>query len=520
MISIIYFSVDAQLWDEDMPPESPWILLAEASAALVTEYKTMLIPLGFDVRAAETEADILAQCRSQPSLLILDLGLPQKMDGLAVLEALRREGLMPRTIVMTGNASVNTAVRAMQLGARDFLIKPFSAARLLQAVKTELDRPENETMPPDLAGAMPGRHAEPDHAASTPLTPSQPRIRSGFIGTSPIMQAVYTQIEHAARSQATVFITGESGTGKEVCARAIHDLSSRAGKPFIPINCAAIPRDLMESELFGHVKGAFTGAVSDRDGAATLANGGTLFLDEIAEMTLAMQTKLLRFLQDLAFMKVGGSKLERTDIRIVCATNRDPLMEIRNANFREDLFYRLYVVPIHMPPLRDRGDDITDIALGLLNRYATEEGKQFTGFATDAEHALRHYAWPGNIRQLQNVIRHAVVMHESGTITARMLPATLLHTRQQAANGTANGFPSEVRPDKTSTVIRPLAEVEREVIEQAIALYGGNIARAATALGVSPSTIYRKKAAWEAGVSAGYQGENLENVVSFGHSEF
>lgn len=506
-----------------MPPESPWILLGEVNAALVNEYKAMLLPLGLNMHTADTEAGILAQCRGKPFLLILDLGMPQKMDGLALLDTLRRDGIMPRTIVMTGNASVNTAVRAMQLGARDFLIKPFSAARLLQAVKAELERPEDETMPPDLAGAVPARQADADHTASAAPVPGQPRIRSGFIGTSPIMQTVYTQIEHAARSQATVFITGESGTGKEVCARAIHDLSNRANKPFIPINCAAIPRDLMESELFGHVKGAFTGAVSDRDGAASLANGGTLFLDEIAEMTLAMQTKLLRFLQDLTFMKVGGSKLERTDIRIVCATNRDPLMEIRNTNFREDLFYRLYVVPIHMPPLRDRGNDITDIALGLLNRYAEEEGKHFTGFAPDAEQALRQYNWPGNIRQLQNVIRHAVVMHESGPVTAKMLPVTMLHNKQSntnnAVNASLNGFERSSGHTTQNAIIRPLAEVEREVIEQAIALYGGNIARAASALGVSPSTIYRKKAIWEMGESLEYKDHASENVVSFGSSE-
>jgi two-component system repressor protein LuxO len=508
-----------------MPADNPWILLAEASAALAGEYKAMLAPQGLDIRVADNAPDILSQCRERPALLILDLGLPQKMDGLAILETLRREGVMPRTIVMTGNASVNTAVRAMQLGARDFLIKPFTTARLLQAVQAELERPEDETMPPDMAGVMPGRAAE-DHnsaaAAPRPAEPGEQRTWSGFIGTSPRMQAIYTQIEHAARSNATVFITGESGTGKEVCARAIHSLSARAARPFIPINCAAIPRDLMESELFGHVKGAFTGAVSDRDGAATLAHGGTLFLDEIAEMTLAMQTKLLRFLQDLAFMKVGGSKLEHTDIRIVCATNRDPLAEIRGGNFREDLFYRLYVVPIDMPPLRERGEDVIDIALGLLNRYGAEEGKHFTGYAPDAEHALRQYSWPGNIRQLQNVIRHAVVMHDSGTVTARMLPATLLHTRQQSTNGAAAPFTGDQQPQTggSRTVIRPLAEVEREVIEHAISLYGGNIARAATALGVSPSTIYRKKAAWEAGMSTEYQEENLENVVSFGHSEF
>lgn len=505
-----------------MLSNATWILLADASETLASEYEAMLQPLRLPIHTASSTETIFKFADQKPDLLILDLGQPQKIDGLKIMEDLKEKNILPATIVMTGNASINIAVRAMQLGARDFLIKPFNAARLIQAVKAELQRPANETMPPDLAGAT----LQPSSGSRQEQIPilegAGVPMRSGFIGTSPAMQSIYTQIEHAARSQATVFITGESGTGKEVCARAIHDLSNRAGKPFIPINCAAIPRDLIESELFGHVKGAFTGAVSDRDGAASLADSGTLFLDEIAEMTLSMQTKLLRFLQDLTFIKVGGSRMEKTDIRIVCATNRDPLAEIRNGNFREDLFYRLYVVPIDMPPLRNRGEDIIDIALGLLNRYAAEERKRFSGFSHDAEHALRQYGWPGNIRQLQNVIRHAVVMHESGIVTARMLPATLLHTQHHNSpsnemdfnTALGNSAPMDMLPQsKGQSPIRPLAEVEREIIEEAIQIYGGNIARAAMALGVSPSTIYRKKAAWDSISDPQFEGQRRSGGV-------
>jgi two-component system repressor protein LuxO len=312
------------------------------------------------------------------------------------------------------------------------------------------------------------------------------------------MRLVYDQIAHAAKSKATVFITGESGTGKEVCAETIHTLGPRSGQPFIPINCAAIPRDLMESELFGHVKGAFTGAIADREGAASLAKGGTLFLDEIAEMTPDMQTKLLRFLQDQSFMKVGGSKLEHTDIRIICATNRDPFVEMRAGRFREDLFYRLHIIPIDMPPLRLRGDDILALAALFLNRFADEEGKHFDAIAPDAQTALCRYGWPGNIRQLQNVMRHIAVMRDSGPVTADDLPETLLHDRFFPPP--AEGAPSLSYPamgDSDRMAIKPLAVVERAAIEQALAFYGGNITRAASALGVSPSTLYRKKMAWD-----------------------
>ncbi len=461
------------------------IILAETSVLLAEEYRAVLARTRHDIIVTAAVPETLDICRNDPppDLLILDLGA----EGLNVMQDLGKDRRLPPTIVMTGNASVNTAVRAMQLGASDFLIKPFAPERLLNAVQAELRKDPVRTMPAGMAG-MP-----PEFQTTAPPAPA-PENGAGFIGTSLAMQQVYEQIEHAARSQATVFITGESGTGKELCAEAIHRLSPRAGKAFIPINCAAIPRDLMESELFGHVKGAFTGAIADRDGAATLSDGGTLFLDEIAEMASDMQTKLLRFLQDFTFMKVGGGRLEKTDTRIICATNRDPLAEARAGRFREDLFYRLHVLPIFMPPLRLRGSDIIDLATSLLRRYAEQEGKRFEGFTADAEQALLRYSWPGNIRQLQNVMRHIAVMQDTGFITARTLPPALLHD-----SGTVTASSLSPAAPARNGVIRPLAEVEREAIEHAIALYGGNVAHAAAALGISPSTIYRKKAVWEGG---------------------
>jgi two-component system repressor protein LuxO len=247
------------------------------------------------------------------------------------------------------------------------------------------------------------------------------------------MQAVYRTIEGAARSRASVFITGESGTGKELAAEAIHKASPRANKPLVALNCGAIPRDLLESEIFGHVKGAFTGATENRIGAARQADGGTLFLDEIGEMPLEMQVKLLRFVQTGSFQPVGASRPEKVDVRFVCATNRDPLAEVEAGRFREDLYYRLYVVPIELPPLRERGDDVLLIARHFLRQMAKEEDRAFRGFTPETEAAIRRYPWPGNVRQLRNVIANIVVLHDAEWVEARMLPPLLFRAVPAAA---------------------------------------------------------------------------------------
>jgi two-component system repressor protein LuxO len=303
------------------------------------------------------------------------------------------------------------------------------------------------------------------------------------------MQAVYRVIEAAAPSRATVFVTGESGTGKELAASAVHRLSPRAAGPFVPINCAAIPRDLIESEIFGHVRGAFTGAVADRQGAAQAADGGTLFLDEICEMDLALQGKLLRFVQTGQFTPVGASRPVSVDVRFVCATNRDPLAEVKAGRFREDLYYRLHVVPLRLPPLRERGEDVILLAEAFLARAAAEEGRRFRRLSPDAKAALLAHSWPGNVRELENAIRGAVVLADGEELTAEMLPASV-----RLSPPSRRAPPPAADP----SAILPLAEVERRAIEAAIAACGGNIPRAAAALGISPSTLYRKRAAWAA----------------------
>jgi len=280
----------------------------------------------------------------------------------------------------------------------------------------------------------------------------------------------------------------------------MHALNPQVDKPFIAINCAAIPRDLMESEIFGHVKGAFTGATADREGAASRANGGTLFLDEICEMGLDLQTKLLRFIQTGSFEKVGGHRTEHVDVRFVCATNVDPLEQVRAGKFRQDLYYRLHVIPIHLPPLRDRDDDILIIAREFLTRFASEESKHFTAFASESEALLQAYNWPGNVRELENVIRNVVVLNDGELVAPEMLPPEFANARVLAdcePRAPAVAGMAETDSPINIPAIRPLWMVEKETIENAIRTCDGNIPKAAALLGISASTIYRKRQTWD-----------------------
>ncbi|MEM8687164.1 MAG: sigma-54 dependent transcriptional regulator [Pseudomonadota bacterium] len=306
---------------------------------------------------------------------------------------------------------------------------------------------------------------------------------ASFIGTSPAILTVMDTVRHVAPSKASVFITGESGTGKEVCAEMIHGLSSRSGKPFVPINCGAIPRDLIESELFGHLKGSFTGAICDRDGAAALADGGTLFLDEICELELQLQTRLLRFLQTGLIQPVGAGRQRAVDVRVICATNRNPKIEVAEGRMRNDLFYRLHVIPIDMPPLSARGGDVTALAEHFLSLYAAEEGKVFLGLSQETKACFTAYDWPGNVRELQNVIRRIVVLNAGPQVEVHMLPEELRATG-----------PNVVPLGQAGN--RELWMIERAAIEQAIGACGGSVPQAAKRLGVSPSTLYRKREAW------------------------
>ncbi|MCP5081478.1 MAG: sigma-54-dependent Fis family transcriptional regulator [Alphaproteobacteria bacterium] len=330
--------------------------------------------------------------------------------------------------------------------------------------------------------------------ASSQRPAAEPATDVKLIGNSPPILKVLQTVRQVAPSKATVFITGESGTGKEVCAEMIHRLSERAEKPFVPVNCGAIPRDLIESELFGHLKGSFTGAVCDREGAAALAHGGTLFLDEICELEAGLQTRLLRFLQTGLIQPVGASTQRAVDIRVVCATNRDPRLEVAEGRLRKDLFYRLHVIPIEMPGLAMRGADVISLAGHFLAMYSAEEGKVFNGLSSDVQNCLCTYGWPGNVRELQNAVRQIVVLNDGPQVEMHMLPDDLSPQCQNVVPfGNADG------PVTQRTAEPELWMIEREAIEQAIRACGGSIPQAARQLGVSPSTIYRKKEAWLTG---------------------
>jgi DNA-binding NtrC family response regulator len=463
------------------------VLVVEDSASLAALYRSYLEKQGWRVNAVETgaQAQDLLQ-REVPDIVLLDLQLPD-MNGLEVLRYVREHQLPSAVVVLTAHGSMEAVVESMRLGAHDFLGKPVEANRLIVTINNAL------------------QHQQLNRMVETYRENFDRNRYHGFIGGSLSMQGVYRIIESAAPSKATVFITGESGTGKELCAEAIHKQSPRRDAAFMAINCAAIPRDLMESEIFGHVKGAFTGANQERLGAASQADGGTLFLDEICEMDLDLQSKLLRFIQTGTFQRVGGSKLERVDVRFVCATNRDPLKEVQEGRFREDLYYRLHVIPIHLPALRQREGDVLAIARNFLRLYAKEENKAFERFSSDAEAILLSYDWPGNVRQLQNVVRNIVVLNRGGVVTPDMLPPPINSVIPRkvtlAAPEAAPAVPAVLReapPTESANVaIKPLWQVEKETIERAVSMCEGNIPKAAALLEISASTIYRKRQNWD-----------------------
>ncbi|EOY4516200.1 sigma-54-dependent transcriptional regulator [Vibrio vulnificus] len=489
------------------------VLLVEDSTSLAILYKQYVKDEPYDIFHVETGRDAIQFIeRNTPQLVILDLKLPD-MSGEDVLDWINQNDVPTAVIIATAHGSVDIAVSLMNKGAEDFLEKPIKADRLKTSIAVHLKRAKLEHLVENIQSRF-----------------DRPRYH-GFIGACLPMQAVYKTIDSVAPTTASVFINGESGTGKEVCAEAIHKQSLRKDQPFIAINCGAIPRDLMESEIFGHLKGAFTGATTDRKGAAMLANGGTLFLDELCEMELEMQKKLLRFLQTGTFTPLGGSKEIKVDVRIICATNRDPLKEVEEGRFREDLYYRVHVVPIEMPPLRERGNDIVDLANHFLKTYAKEDGKKFNSISKEAQSILKKYNWPGNVRQLQNIIRNIVVLNDDNQLNMEHLPAQLttkpqtvkepakLSTPpqpvqaviQEMRNGheALNHHSLETQTSKANPLahnafhhsdgsIRPMWQIEREAIQNAIAFCDGNVISAAVMLELSPSTVYRKKQAWEA----------------------
>lgn len=462
--------------------EQTEILIVEDSDVLAFIFKEFLLAAGYEARIKLTGREGLDVLAAIPvDLVILDLNLPD-MHGFDFLRTMSQQSIDVPVIVATASNSLDTARKAIELGAIDFLTKPVAKDRLAVTVRNVLEQSRLASLVDRYS-----EHSSRDHL-------------DGLVGESPIMQGIYKTIEAAAPSRASIFITGESGTGKELCARAIHNISDRANERFHPINCAAIPHELMESEIFGHVRGAFSGAHADRDGAATKANRGTLFLDELCELNLDLQSKLLRFIQTGSFHKVGSDDLDTVDIRFVCATNRDPLEEVRAGRFREDLYYRLHVISIRMPSLRERGDDVIGLAKTILETQARLHKKSFDGFTPQAEALLRQYPWPGNVRELENVILSAIVMANGPYIHHFDLPLNIRHGGDSDENlqrPEIPGFDQPPQPAENHEAgIRPLWLEEKMIIERAIAICGGNVVKASELLEISASTIYRKRQGW------------------------
>ena len=381
----------------------PRVLLVEDTPSILRLYHEFLVKLDVELIDADTGAKAQAALHETvPDVVLLDLELPDA-NGIEVLRTIRSRALPSAVIVVTAHGSVKTAVEAMREGAYDFIVKPFAPDRLLITVRNALERRRLESLAAVSDVARSGRFC-------------------GLIGASLPMRAVYNVIESAAKSRATVFITGESGTGKELCAQAIHELSPRRDGPFVAINCGAIPRELIESELFGHVKGAFTGALGPRTGAVARPQRGTLFLDEICEMPLALQVKLLRVLQSAEFTKVGGSEIEHADVRYVCATNRDPGPRCRPGGSARTSTTACMSCPARCRRCASVTTTCCSWRRHFLALYADEEGKSFEDFDTGTVAALHRYAWPGNIRELQNVLRNVVLFNPGGTVTETMLP--------------------------------------------------------------------------------------------------
>jgi two-component system response regulator HydG len=429
---------------------------------------------GFTVHTASSGAQALELIRKEPvDVVLVDLMMPG-MSGQDVLRAART--LRPETdvVVMTAYGTIENAVAAMREGAYDFIQKPFKAALVLRVVERALERQalraENVMLRRELAEIAPG------NVRGRPI-----------IGRSPAMLATLETVQQAAPSTATVLLIGESGTGKELVARAIHELSSRISGPLVAVNCAALPETILEAELFGYEKGAFTGATAKKEGRIERAQGGTLFLDEVGEMSPAVQAKLLRVLQEGEIDRLGGSGPVKVDFRLVAATNRDLEQAVREGRFREDLYYRLNVIAIHLPPLRERPEDIPLLADHFARRFGDKNKKPVSGFTDEAREAVLRYRWPGNVRELENVVERAVVLARSAVIGLNDLPGPIRSAQTE---------PREpIRRERGSLVIpmgTRLDEVERVLIKETLKETRGDKSLAAQLLGIAPRTIYRR----------------------------
>ncbi|RMF89342.1 MAG: sigma-54-dependent Fis family transcriptional regulator [Nitrospinota bacterium] len=440
------------------------ILVVDDDPEMTTVLQEILSEEGWEVETAGDGEEALAKLRQQEyELLLTDLRMPG-MDGMTLMEQARLLYPDIQVIVITAFGSIDSAIEAMKQGAYDYITKPFHLDEMLLTIHKALKER--------------ALHRE---VVRLRQEVEQTYEFANILGKSPAMQHLFTMMRRVAQSTANVLITGESGTGKELVAKAIHYHSSRKQGPFIPVNCGAIPEELLESELFGYVRGAFTGAQREKMGLFEAAHGGSLFLDEVSEMPASLQVKLLRAIQEKEVRRIGATQARQVDVRIIAATNRDLLTEVEQGRFREDLYYRLNVLPLHIPPLRERPEDIPLLATHFLRKYAERNGKAVQGISEPALKLLLDYPWPGNVRELENVIERAVILGQYERITPADLPEMLTARR-----------PEYALLERGKRQRLTLEELEREYILQVLEEVKGNKQKAAERLGIDRKTLYRR----------------------------
>lgn len=451
------------------------VLVVDDEKNITFVMEAMLERAGFEAIVFNDSTDALAAIDSEEmDAVITDLYMPGP-SGMDILKHCQENHTQLPVVIITAYGTVESAVSALKKGAFDFITKPFDQTELLNVVQKAVQTHQRLQKEPLILIAPPEK-----------AVPSQSIVGSGIVGASPQMQEIFKIISKVAASSSTVLLAGESGTGKELVAFEIHRNSPRANKPFIKINCAAIPATLIESELFGYEKGAFTGAVSSKPGRFELAHDGTLFLDEVAEMPLEMQVKLLRVLQEQEFERVGGVNTIHVDVRIVTATNKDLEAEVKSGRFREDLYYRLNVLPIHLPALRDRREDIDLLIRYFLKQFNVKLQKTITSISPEVITALKAYFWPGNIRQLENVLERMILMCEDHTLKMEDLP-------EEVAIAVGGIIPASSEPATFKEIVkRQTQNVEKDLIEQALEETGGNVTKAAGLLGLSRKGLQLK----------------------------
>jgi len=445
--------------------EKPLLLLVDDELGLVESLTVLLEDEGFEVVSELSGAGGISKFKEvSPDIVLSDVRMP-KTSGIEVLEEIRRTAPEVPVVLMTAQASLQSAIQAVNLGATHYVQKPFQNDELVAVLRRSLDW---------------GRLKKENTGLKRELNKQQALNVGRPIGVSPAFEAALKLVENVADSESTILLAGDSGTGKEVVARYIHDLSSRSTRRLLSLNCGALPEGLLESELFGHTKGSFTGAVKDKEGLFVAASGGTFFMDEVGELSASTQVKLLRVLQQREVIPVGSTDSIPVDVRLIAATNRDLEREIEEGRFRRDLYYRLNVISLILPSLQERREDIPLLAEHFLKLRATLAGEEPKKLSTRAQSVLQEYHWPGNVRELENVIERAVVLTAGSTVKAESFPERLTES------------PAEPLIQDRPTPNPALDTIERAYIEHVLRAEGGNKTRAAEVLGIDPSTLYRK----------------------------